>query len=113
MGEVECRGEKARANALVNRAGERASKSGERGVVAIDREDRADMHTWGFVAGGFGALESDVGERGTEASRRRGGMFFGVGGNGGESRAGAFWDGGGYIYSKLDGPGEVREEKSD
>ena len=90
MGEVECRGEKARANALVNGAGERASKSGERGVVAIDREDRADMHTWGFVAGGFGALESDVGECGTEASGRRGGMFFGVGGNGGESRAGVF-----------------------
>ena len=44
---------------------------------------------------------------------RRGGMFFGAGGDGGESGAGAFQDVGGYIYSELDGSGEIREKTGD
>jgi len=90
VGETRWRRKSGTAKRVVERTDERTRASGEGRVVAVDREDRADMHTERFVAGCFGASQSDVDEPGTEASGRRGGMFFGAGGDGGESGAGAF-----------------------
>ena len=67
VGETRGRGTIGSANALVARRRERTRASRERRVVAVDRENRTDLHSKRIVARGFRTFESDVDESRIEA----------------------------------------------